>query len=332
MSAYNAAPYLDSALASIAAQARQPDEVVLVDDGSTDGTAEIAESWTGRLPIKVIQHGDNLGVGAGRRTAIEASTGDWIALLDADDYWLPDHLEVLCRTYEREGGIVTAANYRWVPGTRIASRPSTELAPVPPAERQKTEILLGNFLFSGSIFSRELYDRVGGMRPLTTSEDWDLWIRMVRAGARVTAAPTVTALYRVHDDGLSSEDGFARANAALLEEYVTMTTGHEQRQVRKALRRQRAAALMVDGFEHIRAGRTGDGRRAMARAAFLDHSIRRGASHWGGCVALRAAACFIAPHRALAARDARRASPGACVGDGRQGLGRVPRPKTTSSR
>jgi GT2 family glycosyltransferase len=332
MSAYNAAPYLRSALASIAAQTRPPDEVVLVDDGSTDGTAAIAESWIGQLPIKVIQHEENQGVGAGRRSAIEASAGDWIALLDADDYWLPDHLEVLCAIYERESGIVTAANYRWVPGARVATRPSTELAPVPPADRQSTEILVRNFLFSGSLFSRELYDRVGGMRPLSTSEDWDLWIRMVRAGARVTAAPTVTALYRVHDGGLSGGDAFARANASLLEEYVGMTTGDEQRRVRKSLRRQQAAALMVEGFEHIRAGRIGEGRRAMARAAFLDHSVRRGASHWDGCVALRAAACFVAPRRALAARDARRANPGACVGDGRQGLVRVTRPKTISSK
>jgi glycosyltransferase involved in cell wall biosynthesis len=332
MCAYNAAPYLDSSLASIAAQSRRPDEVVLVDDGSTDGTADIAEAWTGRLPIKVIRRTDNAGVGAARRMAIEASTGEWVTLLDADDYWFPDHLEVLCETYAQAGGVVTAAHYRWIAGKRVGARPSTELVPVPPRDQQPTAILLGNFLFSGSLFARELYDRVGGVRPEVNSEDWDLWIRMIRSGARVTAAPTVTLLYRQHPASVSSGESLVRGDVALLEQLESSTTGLERRQVRRALRRQRAMVMMLDGYELIRAGRIADGRRVMARAAVLDRSLRRGPSHWGGCITLRAAICVVAPRLALSVREARRFDPELRVGAGpdRPWLGSVPRSKNTT--
>jgi glycosyltransferase involved in cell wall biosynthesis len=330
--AYNTAPYLHSTLASIVAQSRPPDEVVIVDDASTDTTVEVAESWGDRLPLKVLRRDHNGGVGAARRMAIEASTGDLVVLLDADDYWFPDHLEVMYRTYERHGGIVTAQNYRWLPGARVGGRPSTELVPVPPPEAQSSAILVGNFLFSGSMFARELYDRVGGVRSDVAAEDWDLWIRMVRSGARVSAAPVVTVLYRQHPGAVSSGESLTRGDVDLLERLVARTTGTERREVLRALRRQRARVLMLDGYELIRAGDLGAGRWTMLRAVLTDRSLRRERHHWGGSVALRAAACLVAPRRALAVRDARKTDPDLRVGAGpdRPWLGTVPRSKPTS--
>src|SRR5438045_2757626 len=91
ISAYNAAAFIDQALASVAAQTRGPDAVVVVDDGSTDDTAARARRWAPRLPIRVLQHESNRGLCAGRRTAIEGLETELVVLLDADDVWLPEH-------------------------------------------------------------------------------------------------------------------------------------------------------------------------------------------------------------------------------------------------
>jgi cellulose synthase/poly-beta-1,6-N-acetylglucosamine synthase-like glycosyltransferase len=332
MCVYNAAPYLRSSLASIVAQFRAPDEVIVFDDGSTDETATIAEGWSDRLPIRVIRGAANAGVGTARRAAIEASTGTLVAILDADDYWFPDHLEVLCDTYRQFGGIVTATNYRWVAGSRVGDRPSSTLIPIPPPDRQASAILIGNFVFAGALFAREMYDRVGGVRADVKAEDWDLWIRMIRAGARVTAAPTVTVLYRQHTGSVSSGESLPRGDVALLESLAASTMGRDRRQVLRALRRQRARVLMLDGYQHIRAGRAKQGRAMMARAVLTDRSLRRGDSHWGGSVSLRALACLIAPRRAVAVRDARTTDPDVRVGVGadRPWLGSWPRSKMQS--
>lgn len=91
---HNAAPFLAETLGSVAAQTQPVDEVVLVDDGSTDGSAEIAHaaSQSTGLPLRVIRQ-PNLGVSAARNAAIAATSGDLIALLDADDLWHPAKIE-----------------------------------------------------------------------------------------------------------------------------------------------------------------------------------------------------------------------------------------------
>ena len=87
---YNKAPYLSAALGSIQAQQRQPDEIIVVDDGSTDGGADIALA-AGIPRLRLIRQ-TNQGPGAARNRGIAAATGDLVAFLDADDYWYPEYL------------------------------------------------------------------------------------------------------------------------------------------------------------------------------------------------------------------------------------------------
>jgi glycosyltransferase involved in cell wall biosynthesis len=90
---YNRVAYLSRALDSIIEQSVQPAEIIVVDDGSTDGTADFLRNRYGDR-VTVIQQA-NQGVSAARRTGIEAASGDWIAFLDSDDEWLAGHLETL---------------------------------------------------------------------------------------------------------------------------------------------------------------------------------------------------------------------------------------------
>ena len=86
--AYNAARFLPRCLASVFAQTLKPDEVIVVDDGSTDDTAALAAA----LGARVISR-PNGGLSAARNTGIQNASSEWIALLDADDLWAPEKLE-----------------------------------------------------------------------------------------------------------------------------------------------------------------------------------------------------------------------------------------------
>lgn len=85
----NAAPFLAGALSSIAAQTRPPDEILLVDDDSSDGTTSLARRWTG---VRVIA-GPGHGAAAATNLGVREATGTLIALLSADDRWAPEKLE-----------------------------------------------------------------------------------------------------------------------------------------------------------------------------------------------------------------------------------------------
>lgn len=86
--AYNAARTIDATLASIRAQTAEPDEIVVVDDGSSDETSTIAERHGARVTRR-----PNGGLSRARNTGVEAARNDWIALIDADDTWTPDKLQ-----------------------------------------------------------------------------------------------------------------------------------------------------------------------------------------------------------------------------------------------
>ena len=304
--AYNAAPFLDAALASLAAQSRPADEVVVVNDASTDDTARVAKRWATLLPLVLVERPVNRGLGAARELGIENASGELIALLDADDYLMPDHLAVMVATWRRHGGVVAADDYRWLPGRRLNSAPWASRV-IPPPEEQRRRILAANFGAYCSLFSRADYEAAGGFRPLRKSEDWDLWIRMVRNGVRLTPAPTVTLMYRKRPDSLSGNDGCAPADMAILEGLLDEVGEDERPIVRKALRRYRARQEFAAAFDDVAAGRVGQARRRWLRAALLDRGVRSMGLGTQGSVALRSLPCLLAPRRALAVRAARQA-------------------------
>ena len=316
--AYNAAGVIDSALASIAGQTRSPDEVVVVDDGSTDATVEVVSSWSDRLPIELLVLPENvgrgLGAGGARAKAIEASAGTTLALLDADDVWLPDHLEVMLAEHELHGGLITGNYVLWMPGRTVGTVPAADLVPVPSAERQRLAILSENFVFVSSVFSRELYDAAGPFRNIRC-EDWDLWIRMVRAGAEVTIPQQVTVLYRQDPDSVSGTDKLLIGDIDLLTELLPTCTDEERPVVKRALQRRRAKQLYLEGIRRADEGDTAGARRAWIDSLGADPSLRGNRSKLNGRVSLRAAACILAPRTMTRLRHRRQADAELMVGN-----------------
>jgi glycosyltransferase involved in cell wall biosynthesis len=97
--AYNSAHLLPDAVRSVLGQTRPPDEVIVVDDGSTDDTPSVLAEFGNRL--RIVAHAENRGLPAARNTGIRAATGSLIALLDADDAWLPRMVEKQVEEFAR---------------------------------------------------------------------------------------------------------------------------------------------------------------------------------------------------------------------------------------
>jgi hypothetical protein len=316
--AYRAAGVIGTALASVAGQTVAPDEVIVVDDGSPDDTASLAERWRSLVPLRVVRLEENLGRGFGaggaRAVGIEHATSELIALLDADDVWLPDHLATMLATHDRLPGLVTANYSLWVPGAALGGRPASELVPVPPVDRQLLQLLEENYVFVSTLFSRAVYERAGGFRNIRC-EDWDLWIRMVRAGARVSMPAHVTVLYRQAPDSVSGTDKLLVGDIDLLEEMLaTAVEPAEREAMARALRRRRAKQAFLDGAREHDRGDVAAARRSWLEALRLDLGLGRTHSRLNGRVAPRAAASLIAPGAMMRLRGRRQHDAGFVVG------------------
>ena len=294
--AHRSADVLDTTLASVASQTVQPELVVVVDDASPDTTASVAREWEDRLPLSVLVLDDNLGPAGARRVGIASTSTRRLALLDADDVWLPDHLEVMLACHDAHGGLVTADPLRWIPGGGLATQGLEMTVRVPPPGEQRAAILRHDFVFVGTVFDRALYDEVGGFRDqFHGTEDWDLWIRMVRAGAVVHRAPHPTVLYRLSTGSISADERLVGEERKVLAAALAESTSDEDRAaIATAMREVDAKAAMYAAYGAARSGRSWRARRLALRGL-------RGP----GRVPSRCAALLLAPRMAVEARDAR---------------------------
>jgi glycosyltransferase involved in cell wall biosynthesis len=234
--AWRCAGYVEAAVRSAQAQTLEPLEVIAVDDASGDGTAEAARA----LGASVIEHASNLGAGRTRNDGIEAARGDWVALLDCDDEWLPQHLETLWAA--RDGHVLVSAAavttgdagppraLGWARrGPLLLQSPAQAVVPEPCIRT------------SGVMFRREDALAVGGFRPeLRRAQDLDLWLRLLERGTGL-ALPVVTSSYRVHSAQLSADrpTGWA-AQRQILSSYA------DRPWCTPAVRRKRDAAITWD--------------------------------------------------------------------------------------
>ncbi|GAB4361088.1 MAG: hypothetical protein Fur0042_30590 [Cyanophyceae cyanobacterium] len=179
--AYNAIATIAATLDSLAAQTFRDFEVIIIDDGSTDGTGSAIAAWVaerGETRLRVHRQ-DNGGQAHARNRGIELAQGDYIAFLDADDCWSPDKLEAQVRALDALPTVGLAYSWsdcvdvhgRWVrPGSCVSVNGDARPA-----------LLLQNFLDNGStpLIRRSVLAEVGGFDPaLRPSEDWDLWLRI----------------------------------------------------------------------------------------------------------------------------------------------------------
>ncbi len=183
VAAYQARDTIGRALRSIARQTLKPAEVVVVDDGSTDGTFEAAEAMRPEMAdirLHVVRTERNRGAGAARNRAIAESSQPWLAFLDADDEWLPEKLQRSLARIEDTDAVLVAHDYLTSDG---------ETAYHHHCERRFREhgdpfvgLYRKGYIPSCSVVARrEAVLAAGGFDPgLRNAQDFDLWLAMLR--------------------------------------------------------------------------------------------------------------------------------------------------------
>lgn len=171
---YNGGAFLEEAIQSVLAQSRAPDEVIVVNDCSTDDSASIAR----RLGIEVVHTPRNLGSAGARNLGLRTARGDLVAWLDADDVWEPEHLATVVPLLERHPAAVLAfARVRRF-GAAVGEWPATlpEGHPVASLDACLAACPLPQ---NAVIVRREAVLAAGGYdETLRVAEDYDLWLRL----------------------------------------------------------------------------------------------------------------------------------------------------------
>lgn len=202
MPAFNAEAFISRALKSVEAQTHAVDEVIVVDDGSSDGTAAVVEQWKKSLPIILVRNARNLGVGASLRRGVEISNGDFILRLDADDCWLPDHvsaLQELAKNIPDAGLFCANSRYLNEYGTELGISCSLS------DDTVRGMLMWDNPIVHSAVgFRRELYDACGGYSSEVIWQDYYLWIRMLKVGTLAVSEP-VSVIYTVRLSSVSRE-------------------------------------------------------------------------------------------------------------------------------
>jgi glycosyltransferase involved in cell wall biosynthesis len=198
---YNAEPYLAEAIQSVLNQTRPSDEIIVVDDCSTDRTAEIAHEYG----VRVLRTPANQGPAAARNLGMRATSADLVAWLDADDYWEPEHLEIVVGLLERFDEAAVAFSLVRHVGSRSGIWSPKHFIPADVPTDAFWQCLSNNIVPQMSAVVRRIaaLDVGGYDDSMRRSQDFDLWLRMSLIHKFVRAS-VVTANYRWHEVQTSS--------------------------------------------------------------------------------------------------------------------------------
>lgn len=220
--AHRAERYLAETLASVRAQSFTNWELVLVEDGSRDGTEEIVKAFAseGGQPVRYIRNEGKGGPSVARNMAIGEALAPWIALLDADDLWMPDHLEDLLSIAEKN-----TAHFVHSACVMFEDASGKDLYIRAPSKKSMLSIPMalfdGRYVIQPSsvLLRRDCWLQLGGFSSAIVGvEDREMWIRCVRAGIVPVYSGRATCRYRKHADSLSQNAAkMAEANALVFD-------------------------------------------------------------------------------------------------------------------
>jgi len=185
---FNRASIVVRAIRSVLGQTCQDWELIVVDDGSTDGTEQVVRGFSDKR-ITYIRHDRNLGGGAARNTGIRHAQGEYVAFLDSDDEWLPEKLQKELEVFRSSDPVVglvyTGKMMLDETGRVLEIRMPTKSGWVYEA------LLDANFIGSCSrvTVKKQALERVAGFdETLVAHQDWDLWLRVARV-SRIASVP-----------------------------------------------------------------------------------------------------------------------------------------------
>ena len=263
ITAYNAEEYIAETLTSVCAQTYTPLEVILVDDGSSDDTAEIVK---GRFPAVCYVHQPNSGQPSARNTGIRKALGKYVAFVDSDDLWLPQKIAKQVEKLERSALAWCYCDSLYFSGTfdNIMYRYSSLMRPH--SGHAISQLLLGNFISSPTPIIRRdaLFDVGLWDETRTMVEDWNMWLK-VAARFPVGYVDEPLAAYRRHAGNMSGGwqlESLLRANLEVLDNAL----GYLPDSAPRLAARARANIYFKIGLAYLNTGKQRDGQRMISKA------------------------------------------------------------------
>lgn len=214
---YNTEKYVADAISSVLAQNYPNLEIIVVNDGSTDGTLEVLKSFGDK--IKIINQ-ENQGQSVARNIGVQQSRGSIIGLLDADDIWTTNHIELLLPHLMGDNAYDIARGYtQWV--TQLGTVNEIRQEPV------WQPVSLGAGLYKKSIF-----DTVGWFDPeMRQGQDLDWAIRCRECNCKEKMITETTQMYRRHENNLTNDpERFKRGQADSLLKKIARTKARAAQQ------------------------------------------------------------------------------------------------------
>jgi glycosyltransferase involved in cell wall biosynthesis len=214
---FNGRKYLSQAIESVLAQSYRPLELIIVDDGSTDGSAAIAQSYKETRYI----YQSNMGVAVARNTGLAAVKGDFIAFLDADDIWHPLKLQIQIDYLQKNHSIMltlSKINNFVEPGCNI--------------HPDKLQSILKNeqINLASLVAHKAVFDQIGGFNPhYHVSEDFDWITRAKDAGIPMVILPEVLLQRRIHNFNIS----FTQLQACIANRFHILKESIDRQRIKK---------------------------------------------------------------------------------------------------
>lgn len=245
--AFNHERYVERCITSVLAQTFTNFEIIVVDDGSQDRTPDILRRYEDRITL--IRQ-DNRGTQAARNTAIRASAGQYIALLDSDDVWLPNKLARQVEAFTSRPGVGLVYGQAHIVDANDVCIGTNLGKPIADPSLQYEQILIENPIPAlTAMVRKECFDMVGLFdERLVGAADWDMWLR-ISARWLVLALPEPLARYRVHDTNTTDH---LRKSKLLLTEHLQVLEkafADPSRRVSELTRNQALARYHLVGAE-----------------------------------------------------------------------------------
>ncbi|MCX5829716.1 MAG: glycosyltransferase [Deltaproteobacteria bacterium] len=205
--AYNAELFIEDALNSIDQQSVSDYEIVVVDDGSTDGTYDRVKGWANAHPaihVKIVRQ-ENKGIGGARNTGINSSSGSYIAFLDADDVWLEPKLENVLQHLKKSPNLDLICHDEWIEenGRKIRRNYCG------PYKSYRDLLYKGNSIStSATVVKKDKALIVGGFSEdlsFNGVEDYDFWLRLAKINCSFAYINVVLGVYRVFGQGITAK-------------------------------------------------------------------------------------------------------------------------------
>ncbi len=201
MPAYNSASFIKDAIQSVQAQTHTNWELFVIDDASTDPTAEVVLKLSKNdRRIHLIRNSENAGTGNARNKGIKAATGSYISFLDADDFWLPEKLEIQLNFMKEHDLIMCFSSYLLMNENGKRTGKMVEALPILTYGKLLRSNYVGNLtgIYNaskiGKIYSPHLRKR----------QDWALWLSILKTTGETKGILKPLAVYRIRRSGISA--------------------------------------------------------------------------------------------------------------------------------